>query len=105
MTAGSYDPFALDKPVIKLGALGEWTLADTFAAVSAKDDASMSDVAAAVGELAEAACVDSDGLAKIIVGLCDEKVHGDAALGSRALGGLVQFVVEWLQGEATAGNG
>lgn len=118
MTTSTFDPFAIEKPVLKMGEHGEWTLADItearqkrlaeigerFQAVIDGDDPSIGDVAAIAGELCEAACEHSDGLAARIVDLCDSEKHGDDALGIRAITGLVMFVGEWLSGESSAGN-
>lgn len=118
MSAATYDPFAIEKPVLKLGDHGEWKLADVterrqkdigklaerFEQIVAADDPSINDVAKCAGDLCEAACENGAGLSDIIVGLCDEDVHGDAALGVRAIVGLVEFVGEWLGGESSAGN-
>lgn len=117
MSAGTYDPFAIEKPVLRLGAHGEWTLGDITESRSKRlealigkfaelgDDASIADSARAVGELCEAACVHGDGLADLIVDLCDEDKHGDDAIGVKALTGVVEFVADWFAGESSAGNG
>lgn len=116
--AGTYDPFAIEKPVLRLGSHGEWTLGDItdgrakrlaelqsqFEAMSETEDASLSDVAAIAGDFVEAACENSAGLKDLIVDLCDDHKHGDDAIGVRALTGMLAFVGDWLQGEATAGN-
>jgi hypothetical protein len=114
MTARTYDPFALDKPTFTLGEHGEWTLADVTKANAAKIDALLKAfhevaadpetdvprVAAAVGEFIEAACENSDGLRDLIVRLTDEE-----ALGVIALRGAVEFVIDWIYGESSAGEG
>jgi hypothetical protein len=116
MATGTYDPFALEKPVLRLGEHGEWTLGDLtddrqrraqavgerFAGLAG--DASVADLAALVGELAEAVCDNAAGLGARIVDLADVEKHGDAALGVRALTGLLEFIGEWLGVEADAGN-
>lgn len=118
-TAGSYDPFAIEKPVLRLGSHGEWTLGDItesrrknlarlhgdFESIANEDDVSIERVAQVAGDLVEAACENSQGLKDIIVDLCDDAKHGDNALGVRAIIGLVEFVGEWLRGESDAGNG
>jgi hypothetical protein len=116
--AKTFDPFAIQRPVLRIGDHGEWTLGDVteqrqarlaelgerFQALIDGDDPSIADVARIAGELCEAACERSEGLADLIVGLCDSAVHGDDALGARAIVGLVEFVGEWLSGESSAGN-
>jgi hypothetical protein len=107
----------MQRPVLKLGVHGSWTLGDItesrakkldaligrFAEIDA--DAGLIVAAEAVGELAEAACINGDGLKDLIVGLCDESVHGEDVLGVKALSGLVEFIAEWFAGESAAGEG
>jgi len=119
MTAATFDPFAVDRPVLKLGSHGEWALGDITAArearlndlqgelvaIGERDDASVADVALVVGRLCEAACRDSDGLADMIVDLADCDKHGEDAIGAIALRGVAEFVKSHLLGEASAGEG
>lgn len=118
--SGTYNPFDLDRPKLSLGLHGSWTLGDITESRGKKledirsklidinkqrGDAKMTDVARLVGELAEAACINADGLADLIVDLADEAKHGEDALGGKALGGLVDFILDWLVEESGAGEG
>ena len=120
MSAETYDPFGLERPKLKLGNHGAWTFGDITESRSAKlgeiregliaveakrSEAKMADVARMVGDLAQAACINSDGLSDLIVDLADEAKHGEDALGAKALGGLVDFILDWLTEESGAGEG
>jgi hypothetical protein len=118
MSAGTYDPFAMEKPKLKLGEHGEWFLGDILDSREAKinkaieglvaptgKDFGTTDLAARVGALCEAACEDAEGLADKLVGLSDEAVHGKNALGVKALKGAADFVIEWFNNESSAGEG
>ena len=116
-TARTYNPFDLAKPVLRLGDHGEWKLGDLndarhraaseigerFEALS-DTDATVSDLAELVGELAEALCEKSTGLRDLIVDLADASKHADDAIGVHAITGLMRFFAEWMTGEAEAGN-
>ena len=118
MSTATYDPFAIEKPVLRLGSHGEWTLADVterrqnaitalgerFESIVADENPSIAAVAECAGELCEAACENGAGLRDLIVDLCDEEKHGAAAIGVRGIVGLVEFVGEWLGAESSAGN-
>lgn len=117
MSAGKYDPFAMERPVLRLGEHGSWTLGDITESRGKKldeliqhfaeldPDAGLAEAADAVGALCEAACINGDGLKALIVDLCDESKHGEDALGVKALSGVVQFIAEWFGGEQSAGEG
>lgn len=117
MGAGTYNPFEIERPILKLGEYGSFTLGDITESRAAKldeligrfaelgEDTTIGDAARAVGELCEAACIGGEGLAEKIVGLADESVHGEDALGAKALTGLVEFIADWFNSESSAGEG
>lgn len=119
MSARTYNPFAVEKPVLELGPHGRFTLGeltdsrqealsalfDEFEQLGEREDAKIADVAAVVGKLLEAACIGGAGLAEKLVALCDESVHREDALGAQSLNGVVRFVAEWFSSEASAGEG
>lgn len=108
----TYDAFALDKPQISLGDIGEFTLGDitesrrkriVALAQQAEDLQESENVLAHVRALAcmvEAACENADGLGEKI-----EKLYADEVIGQKSLAGLARFVQEWLVEEVTAGEG
>jgi hypothetical protein len=115
----TYNPFDLEKPVIKLGDHGEWTLgditdtraqalaklSDTFESFADRADAKLGDVVEIVVELCEAALEEPEGFAGVLRGLCDESQHGAKALGAHALNGLVAHIMGWLADEQSVGEG
>lgn len=119
MSTGTYDPFDLEKPTLKLGNHGEWTLGDItdsrqqklVDAANAFDDAvadentKMAELAAIVGGLCEAGCENGDGIKDLICDLADESKHGEKALGVKALAGAVSHVMEWFNSESSVGEG
>jgi hypothetical protein len=123
MAGKTFDPFAIERPVLRLGDHGEWLLADItksnakklddligeFNTLAADPDLEVSRVADITGQILEAACENSDGLHETIVALADEdaaKERGaDGPLGVIALRGAVGFVLEWIYGELSAGEG
>jgi hypothetical protein len=118
MSDRTFDPFAIERPKLRLGEHGEWFLGDIHEARQAKleelqprladiessEDAKLKDVAERVGELAEAVCDDSVGLAAKIVDLTDSAKHGDRAIGINGLRGLATFIKEHLEEIAHAGE-
>lgn len=119
MTAATFDPFAVDRPKLRLGDHGEWELGDITEArrlklasikdelvqVEGAEDATVGQLALTVGKLCEAACINADGLAEKIADLADGKKHGENALGAGALKGVALFVKEHLEEIAHAGEG
>lgn len=112
--ASTFNPFDLDKPVLNLGEHGTFTLSDITESMSKKlanlgeriqqlqdaEEADSKPFVALVGELAETACEQSEGLAATIVELYESE-----QIGAKALLGLAQFINEWIVGEETAGEG
>ncbi len=115
----TFDPFALEKPVIRLGEHGEWTLADIthsrnerLKAVSKRFEVAADDDGITIGELvemaielAEAALADPEGFGAKLRWLCDEQVQGANALGVKAVTGLISYVLEWVADEQSVGEG
>ena len=113
----SFDPMALDKPVLSLGEHGSWTLGDITAgrekaiqaALASIEDAlktaeSAEDIdvlgfVKAVGDLAEAACEKSDGVAAKVLELYETE-----QIGGKGLRGLVEFIQDWLVDGLTLGE-
>lgn len=116
--ARTFDPFAVDRPVLKLGKHGQWELGDITTArqaklkslqeqllkVGDKQDATVTEVARVVGDLCEAACRNAEGLSDLLVDLTESK-HGEDAVGAIALRGIAEFVKGYLVGETSAGEG
>lgn len=119
MSARTYDLFALDKPTLALGEVGEWTLGDfhderaakvneillSFSKLDIEGTYKVADYAALVGKLAEAVCENAEGLADIILDRTNVEKYGDEAVGVRGIDGLHRFLREWIDGEISAGNG
>jgi len=118
MSAGTYDPFAVERPVLKLGDHGSWTLGDItdtrhaklvewhghFAEVQKREDTKVADLARVVGELCSHACIGGDEIPDLLVSLTDEELHGDSALGVLGVASIAEFIMGWLAGEESAGN-
>ncbi len=119
MSARTYDPFAIERPRLRLGEHGEWELGElhdarhnrfkewytAFRAMTESDDATMQDLGRCVGELISVSCLDADDAPDILADLCDAEKHGDEARGLQTLKGIVEFLVEWAAGEDAAGEG
>jgi len=119
MTARTYDPFAIERPKLKLGVHGEWDLGEMhdaryakfqdwharFVALTENDESSISDFADVIGELIAVSCIDAGDAKAVLVDLCDESVHGEQARGMQTLLGIVKFLVDYSAGEVTAGEG
>ena len=119
MTVTTFDPFAVERPILRLGEHGSWELGDITDARKAKlealqselleigdrSDASVADVARVVGDLCEAACRNADGISDLLVDLADCDKHGEDAIGALALKGVAEFVKDHLRGEVLAGEG
>lgn len=120
MAAGTtFDPFAIERPRLKLGEHGEWELGELhdsryqrfkewyarFQDVAEDDDATLSSIARVVGELIAVSCLDADDAPDILVDLCDSETHGDNARGLQTLKGIVGFLIKWAAGEESAGEG
>jgi hypothetical protein len=121
MSTATYDPFAIERHKVKIGELGEWTVADATDDIIAKVDAcekklaklgqrktaKVADFAAAVGELCEVACDDAEGLGALIESVCDPeaaKAAGRKPIGLQGLLGLARHIFDWYSAEALAGN-
>lgn len=115
----TYDPFAIERPRLKLGEFGEWELGELhdarharfkewyakFEELSAHDDSSLSDFARVVGELIAVSCINADDAPDVLADLCDPEVHGEDARGLQTLQGIVKFIVAYVSGEESAGEG
>lgn len=109
----TFNPFDLDKPVLQLGDFGEFVLGDItesrhkrlaeigelIATMDDTDDG-LAGFAKLIGDLAEAACENADGLSAHIVGL----VESDT-IGAKALQHLAEFIHDWVAGQESAGEG
>jgi len=114
----TYDPFAIERPRVKLGAFGEWELGELhdtrharfkewyekFQEMRANDDASITDFARVVGELISVSCIDAEDAPDVLVALCDPEEHGEDARGLQTLKGIVAFIVDYVSGEDAAGE-
>jgi hypothetical protein len=111
MAASSFDPFDLEKPMLRLGAHGEYVVGDLTktrkAAIDAiiervqdVDDADTDALVSAYADLAEACCESSEGLADKI-----RELYATEQLGMIAINGLAEFLNQWYLGEASVGEG
>lgn len=120
MAAGrTFDPFAIERPKLKLGEHGEWELGElhdarharfqewyaNFRKLAENDDANLLDIARAVGEMIAVSCLDAQDAPEIMADLCDSKTHGDDARGLQTLQRIVTFLADWASGELSAGEG
>lgn len=120
MTAGTtFDPFAIERPKLKLGEHGEWELGElhdtryerfqqwyaNFKGLSSKDDATLTDLARSVGEMIAVSCIDAEAAPDLLADLCDSSKHGDDARGLQTLSKIVEFLAGWASGEVSAGEG
>ena len=128
----SFNPFELDNPVLNLGEHGSYELGDVtrsryeklvglFNELDAlefrlyesivddgegeeKVEQTPTDIgdeqASVIAKICEAACTNADGLAEKIVTLYKEQ-----EIGRNGLRGAYAFVMEWVRGNETAGEG
>lgn len=108
----TYNAFDLDKPVLKLGKHGDFTLGDIteprqidlakaaelLQAIDTEDVGQLGKFVDAICELIEAAC-EEPGAGAIV-----RKAWDAGEIGAKVLGGCAQFVNEWLIEESSAGN-
>jgi len=114
----TYDPFAIERPRLKLGSYGEWELGELhdtrharfkewyeqFLEMQSDEATTLTDFARVVGQLISVSCIDADDAPDVLVDLCDPEVHGENARGLQTLKGIVAFIVEYVSGEDAAGE-
>lgn len=114
----TFNPFAIERPKINLGELGEFELGeihesrhaklvglfDKFGKLTQNEDSSLSDVAIVVGEMLEAVCISANELGAKFAALADVKVHGEKAIGLQTLRPIVEFMGNYLSGELAVGE-
>jgi hypothetical protein len=119
MTARTFDPFAVERPRLRLGDHGEWELGELhdarhqqfqewherFKELSGDDGTKLVDIARSVGEMVSIACIDAAEAPDVLADLCDFDKHGDDARGLQTLVSIVEFLAGWASGEASAGEG
>lgn len=119
MSARTYDPFAVERPKLRLGDHGEWELGELhdtrharfkewyvkFRSLETNDEADLKEAARVVGELIAVSCIGAENAPDILSDLCDPEIHGEDARGLQTLRGVVSFLIQWVAGEESAGEG
>ena len=115
MTARTFNPFDLEKPTLKLGEYGEYTLGDLTEArlvaiqslaqeLEGLGDTSTPEarqqMVSVIARITEAACENATGIADRII-----QLHAEGEIGLLALNGVAEFVMSWVGGESSAGEG
>lgn len=114
----TFNPFAIERPKISLGELGEFELGeihesrhaklvalfDKFGKLTQQEESSLGDAALVVGEMLEAVCINANELGVKFAALADVSVHGEKAIGLITMRSIVEFVSEYFTGELAMGE-